>query len=81
MALNQLTHLVRIASYPDRRWMRFGRRHVLRIRLTITAEPSRGGHALLKCDETAICPAAVVAAAVIRTPWIVLRLGARAPAQ
>jgi hypothetical protein len=61
--------------------MRSRWRLVLRIRLTITAEASRGGHALLKCDETAICPAAVVAAAVIRTPWIVLGLGARAHAQ
>jgi len=47
----------------------------LRIRLTIAAEPSRGFHALLKGREAAICPA-IVKAAVIRTPRIVLGLGA-----
>jgi hypothetical protein len=38
--------------------MRPGWRLVLRIRLTIIAEPARGGHALLKGRETAIFPAA-----------------------
>jgi hypothetical protein len=59
---------------PDRR-MRSRWRLVLRIRLTITAEPSGGGHALLKGRETAICPA-VVEAAVNRTPRIILGFGA-----
>jgi hypothetical protein len=54
--------------------MRTGWRHVLRIRLTIAAEPSRCFHALLKGREAAI-RAAVVEAAVIRTPRIVLGLG------
>ena len=48
----------------------------MRIRLAIAAEPSRGFHALLKGREAAICPA-IVKAAVIRTPRIVLGLGAR----
>src|SRR5262249_11616506 len=60
---------------PGRR-MRSRRRLVLRIQLTIAAEPARGGHALFKACETAICPAAIRPAVVQRTPWIVLGFGA-----
>jgi hypothetical protein len=63
--------LVRIAPLNPKCRMRSRWRLVLRIRLTITAEASRGGHALLEGCETAICPAVVVAA-VNRTPRIVL---------
>jgi hypothetical protein len=55
--------------------MRSRWRLVLRIRLTIAAEASRGGHALLESRETAICPAAVDIA-VNRTPRIILGFGA-----
>jgi hypothetical protein len=46
----------------------------LRIWLAITAEPARGVHALLECHKPAIRAAA--AAAVVRTPRIVLGFGA-----
>jgi len=54
--------------------MRPGWRLVLRIWLAITAEPARGVHALLECHKPAIRAAA--AAAVVRTPRIVLGFGA-----
>jgi hypothetical protein len=56
--------------------MRTRWRLVLRIRLTIAAEPSRGFHALLKGRETAIRPAAIRPAVVQRAPRIVLSLSA-----
>jgi hypothetical protein len=72
--------LVWIAPLSPDRLMRSQWGLVLRIRLAIAAEPSRGDHALLKGRETAICPAAVDVA-VNCTPGIVLGLGARVDAQ
>jgi hypothetical protein len=67
---------IRIAPLNPRRRMRSRRRLVLCIRLTITAEASRGFHALLKGRETAIRPAARCSLAVNRAPRIILCLGA-----
>src|SRR6516225_12136681 len=65
-----------IAPLNPRRRMRSRRRHVLRIRLAIAAEPSRGYHALLKAREAAICTAAIPSTVIQRAPRIVLSLGA-----
>jgi hypothetical protein len=56
-------------------WMRPGWRLVLRIRLAITAEATRGVHALLKCCKAAICAARPTA--VNRAPGIILGFGSR----
>src|SRR6516165_6210520 len=69
-----------ITPLNPRRRMRSRRRHVLRIRLAIAAEPSRGFHALLKAREAAICPAAIRSTVIQRAPRIVLSLGARSNA-
>jgi len=65
-----------ITPLNPRRRMRTRWRLVLRIRLTIAAEPSRSFHALLKGRETAIRPAARCSLAVNRAPRIILCLGA-----
>jgi hypothetical protein len=75
LASSTNVRLVWIAPLNPKRRMRSRWRLVLRIRLTITSEASRGGHALLEGRETAICPA-VVEAAVNRTPRIILGFGA-----
>ncbi len=59
-----------VTPLNPRRRMRTRWRLVLRIRLTIAAEPSRGFHALLKGREAAICTAHPTI--VNRAPRIVL---------
>ena len=53
--------------------MRPGRGNILRVRLAVAAKSARGIHALFKAYETAIRAAL---ATVVRTPRIVLGLGA-----
>ena len=63
--------LIRISPLPSVR-MRSGRRHVLRIRLAVATEPTRGFQALFKRCEAAVC---ATFPAVIRAPRIVLGFG------
>src|SRR6516165_7718006 len=69
-----------ITPLNPRRRVRSRRRHVLRIRLVIAAEPSRGFHALLKARKAAVRPAATSSAVIVRAPRIILSLGARSNA-
>lgn len=54
------------------------RRNILGISIAEAANSAYRGHALFPSGKTAILAAAVVAAAVIRTPWIILGLGVAA---
>src|SRR6516162_8951063 len=67
--------LIRMAPSSTCRRMRSGWRHILRISLAIAAETPGRLHALFKGYETAI-RAAATPATVVRTPRIVLGLGA-----
>ncbi|HXQ82628.1 MAG TPA: hypothetical protein VN769_01030, partial [Xanthobacteraceae bacterium] len=53
-----------------------GRRDILRIAVAKAADAADSGHALFVGREPAIRPATVHAAAIIRTPRIILRFGA-----